>query len=76
MSIEEKVIDLLVKKEIKNVYDFKDEINSYGFIEMILDIEALFQIKIDDSNLIMEDMCNVSNIVKCVEELIEDVKDE
>jgi len=76
MTIEEKIIDLLVKKEIKNVYDFKDEINSYGFIEMILDIEELFQIKIDDSNLIMEDMCNVSNIVKCVEELIEDVEDE
>ena len=58
----EKVKKYLTELGIKNVDDFKNEIDSIGFIEIIVQIEQEFDISIDDDYLVIENFSNIDII--------------
>lgn len=58
----ERVNKLLVEHSIQNVMKFNDEIDSFGFVELIVTIEDVFGISIEPNELIMEKFCNIEYI--------------
>lgn len=67
--MKEKLIQLLREHEVSNLDDFKEEINSYSFIELIMDIEDAFSIHIEDEMLVMDKMCSITSLMECIDTL-------
>ena len=61
-NIYEKIKRYLNEVGIQNINDFKDEIDSIAFIQMIVQIEQEFDISIDDDYLLIENFSDIDII--------------
>lgn len=76
MTVEEKIIDAFDRLFMEDVSDIKDEdlfdagvLDSLGTVELIVELENLFEIKIPISEFGREDWNTVNKIVEGVKEL-------
>lgn len=76
MSIKETVIELFDRLFMEDVSDIMDEdlfdagvLDSLGTVELIVELEGIFNIKVPISEFGREDWNTVNKIVKGVEEL-------
>jgi acyl carrier protein len=81
MKIKEEVINIITSIFVDNKEfikrEMKDEtsleaygIDSFQFINLIVEIEKAFSIEIPDELLSFEKLDTISSIVKCIEELV------
>lgn len=76
MTVEEKIIDAFDRLFMEDVSDIKDEdlfdtgvLDSLGTVELIVELENLFEIKVPISEFGREDWNTVNKIVEGVKEL-------
>lgn len=76
MTVEEKIIDAFDRLYMEDVSDIKDEdlfdagvLDSLGTVELIVELENLFEIKVPISEFGREDWNTVNKIVEGVKEL-------
>ncbi len=76
MTVEEKIIDLFDQLFMEDVSEMKDEdlfdagvLDSLGTVELIVELESLFDIKVPVSEFGREDWNTVTKIVDGVKEL-------
>lgn len=76
MTVEEKIIDAFDRLFMEDVSDTKDEdlfdagvLDSLGTVELIVELENLFEIKVPISEFGREDWNTVNKIVEGVKEL-------
>lgn len=76
MTVEEKIIDAFDRLFMEDVSDIKDEdlfdagvLDSLGTVELIVELENLFDIKVPISEFGREDWNTVNKIVEGVKEL-------
>lgn len=76
MTVEEKIIDAFDRLFMEDVSDIKDEdlfdagvLDSLGTVELIVELENLFEIKVPISEFDREDWNTVNKIVEGVKEL-------
>ena len=81
MKIKEEVINIItsifvdnkefIKREMKDETNLEGYgIDSFQFINLIVEIEKAFSIEIPDELLSFEKLDTISSIVKCIEELV------
>ncbi|GAA5350392.1 D-alanine--poly(phosphoribitol) ligase subunit DltC [Streptococcus uberis] len=76
MTVEEKIIDAFDRLFMEDVSDIKDEdlfdagvLDSLGTVELIVELENIFEIKVPISEFGREDWNTVNKIVEGVKEL-------
>ncbi len=76
MTVEEKIIDLFDQLFMEDVSEMKDEdlfdagvLDSLGTVELIVELESLFDIKVPVSEFGREDWNTVTKIIDGVKEL-------
>lgn len=69
-NIKESVLNILAKFDIRDINSFKDEINSITFIEMVVKIEATFDITVEDEYLLIEKFGSLDDICNYIERTI------
>ncbi|MCK1207834.1 D-alanine--poly(phosphoribitol) ligase subunit DltC [Streptococcus uberis] len=76
MTVEEKIIDAFDRLFMEDVSDIKDEdlfdagvLDSLGTVELIVELENLFEIKVPISEFGREDWNTVNKIVEGVKKL-------
>lgn len=76
MTVEKKIIDAFDRLFMEDVSDIKDEdlfdagvLDSLGTVELIVELENLFEIKVPISEFGREDWNTVNKIVEGVKEL-------
>ncbi|GAB6745275.1 D-alanine--poly(phosphoribitol) ligase subunit DltC [Streptococcus uberis] len=76
MTVEEKIIDAFDRLFMEDVSDIKDEdlfdagvLDSLGTVELIVELENLFEIKVPISEFGREDWNTVNKIIEGVKEL-------
>ena len=71
-TILEKLIEILEQFSIQNYDNFTSEIDSFAFVELVIDIEDAFGIVINPEELVMDVFCNISYITEYVSMRIAD----
>lgn len=68
------VEELLLEHNVVKLDDFSEEIDSFAFIDLVVDLEDKFGISVETNELIMSKFCNINYITEYLQRnLIEPV---